>query len=200
MVELKNELNMFRKVVVISLFCFLSACSSKSVQKDDERFGPVEERLSDGTLLLKFDVNQDGSPDVWKYFLEESSKEDATVLTRRLLKKEVDVNYDGTKNVIRTYTEEQTLKEEEVDVDLNGKIDIINYFDNGILAKKDLFDEAEKKVTTRFYDDRNQVVRVEKDTNGDSSIDYWEYYEAGVLDRIGRDLDGDGRADTWQTR
>lgn len=191
---------MFRKVGIVCLFCFFGACSSKSVQKEDDYFGPVEERLEDGTLVLKFDVNQDGSPDVWKYFLEEASKADASVLTKRLQKKEVDVSYDGTKNIVRVYNDEQVLKQEEIDVDLDGKIDIVNYFDNGVLAKKDLFDVTEKKVTTRYYDDRNQVLRVEKDTNGDSAIDYWEYYEAGVLDRIGRDLDADGRADTWQTR
>ena len=72
--ELKMSKDMFRKVMVACLFCFLAACSSKVVQTDDDYFGPVEERLSDGTLLLKFDVNQDGAPDVWKYFLEEASK------------------------------------------------------------------------------------------------------------------------------
>ena len=28
----------------------------------------------------------------------------------------------------------------------------------------------------------------------------WEYYEAGVLDRIGVDRDGDGNVDDWQSR
>ena len=188
------------KNIFVLFILLTAACSSAKVQKDDDHFGPVEERLEDGTLVMKFDIDQDGRPDVWKYFKEEASKEDASVLTRLLIKKEVDVNYDGTKNVTRHYNEDQVLKLEEVDVDLNGKVDIVNYFDNGVLAKKDLFDENERKVTTRYYDERNRVERVEKDTNGDSAIDYWEYYEAGVLDRIGRDLNNDGRADTWQTR
>ncbi len=192
---------MFIKIIVC-LFCvFTVACSSKSVVKDESKaLRTTDKILEDGTIVRIFDVNQDGEPDVWDYYLEEASNEDVSVMTRRLIKKEIDVNQDGTKNVKRTYTEDQTIQQEDVDVDLNGKVDIVNHYDKGVLTKKDVFDAEEKKVTTRYYGEQSLVIRVEKDTNDDSKIDYWEYYEAGVLDRIGRDKDGDGRADSWQTR
>jgi hypothetical protein len=41
------------------------------------------------------------------------------------------------------------------------------------------------------------VTRVDRDSNNDGKVDYWEYYEGGTLDRIGYDNDGDGRVDHW---
>ncbi len=32
---------------------------------------------------------------------------------------------------------------------------------------------------------------------GTGKVDYWEYWENGVIDRIGEDLDGDGQVDRW---
>ena len=37
-------------------------------------------------------------------------------------------------------------------------------------------------------------------TTSDLSVFYWEYYEQGILDRIGKDANADGRADSWTTR
>jgi hypothetical protein len=31
-------------------------------------------------------------------------------------------------------------------------------------------------------------------------VDYWEYWEGGEVDRIGVDLDADGRVDRWEQR
>lgn len=194
------SLNMILRISL--LFLLLNfGCGSTSI-KDDKVHGiyaPTQERLEDGSVLEKFDVNQDGEPDVWKYFEEISSKEDPTVMRMILLKKEVDVNFDGKRNIARHYNEGE-VKVEDVDIDLDGKFDIKNHFDNGVLAKKDLYNTEGEKTTTHFYNDKGLLQRVEKDTDKNDKVDYWEYYENGVLDRIGRDLNSDGRADTWQTR
>ena len=42
--------------------------------------------------------------------------------------------------------------------------------------------------------------RVEMDTKGDGKVDYWEYYENGVMPRSGWDLNADGKIDKWGER
>ena len=39
---------------------------------------------------------------------------------------------------------------------------------------------------------------IESDQKGDGKLDTWEYFEKGVLDRIGRDTDADGEVDIWE--
>jgi hypothetical protein len=31
-------------------------------------------------------------------------------------------------------------------------------------------------------------------------VDYWEYWEGGEVDRVGIDVDGDGKVDRWESR
>ena len=40
-------------------------------------------------------------------------------------------------------------------------------------------------------------AREEADLNYDGKVDYWEYFEAGKLDRVGIDRDADGTVDEW---
>ena len=88
---------------------------------------------------------------------------------------------------------------EEVDLDLDGKADVINHVDNKRVVLKEMLDGDGKVVGSRYYD-ADTIQRVEKDTTKDGKIDYWEFYEQGILDRIGRDVNADGRADSWTTR
>ena len=53
-----------------------------------------------------------------------------------------------------------------------------------------------KPTLWKFYE-KGQLVRKERDTNGDGKVDYWEYWENGQVDRVGEDLDGDGQVDKW---
>ncbi len=178
----------------------LAACSKKNTKDDFTISGPTFERDADGNLVRKFDIDGDAKPDVTKTFKEFPDPDDPSVTQSRMIKKEVDVNSDGKINMRRTYNELGALMLEEVDTDLDGRMDVTNHIDNGNLVRKDLLEQESGTVlTSRFYYD-GALQRVEQDTNSDAKVDYWEFYEQGVLDRIGRDLDGDGRADTWQRR
>ena len=42
-----------------------------------------------------------------------------------------------------------------------------------------------------------KLSKLEMDTSGDQVMDYWEYYEDGVMQRSGKDTDGDGKIDQW---
>ncbi|MBA2662593.1 MAG: hypothetical protein H0U74_09885 [Bradymonadaceae bacterium] len=157
-------------------------------------------RNAEGFLVQKFDANGNGRPDVIKYFEEAPDPNNPAITKRSLRKVEIDVNGDGHVNIRRFYDKIGNLAREELDVDLDTRIETINHYDAGQLARKEILDvEQDRVVATRFYL-RGQIFRVEKDTNGNNKIDYWEYYEEGVLTRVGRDMSGDGRADAWQQR
>ena len=66
----------------------------------------------------------------------------------------------------------------EVDTDGNGKMDQFSYYESPSMG-----------ATPR-------ITRKERDTNGDTLIDIWERFdENGVVNRTGRDTDGDGKMD-----
>lgn len=193
-------MRVWRLTVLALVVIGLAACGKRNSKDDYAITGPTFERDEDGNLVRKFDIDGDSKPDVTKTFKEFPSADDPSVTESRMIKKEVDVNSDGNINMRRLYNEVGDLMREEVDTDLDGRIDVINHIDNGNLVRKDLLDpETGEVVVSRFYFDGN-IQRVEQDTNDDTKVDYWEFYEQGVLDRIGRDLNGDGRADTWQRR
>lgn len=161
------------------------------------RFTTTQE---DGLIVERYTLDDDDKPDVVKYFEEYPDPDDESVTKRRLRKKEVDVNSDGTIDIVRLYNKAGTPIKEKIDVDLDGNADTVNYFDNGELVKKEVLSkDASEVVETRFYT-QGTIIRVEKDLNNDDKVDYWEYYEQGSLDRIGRDIDADGRADSWTRR
>lgn len=66
-------------------------------------------------------------------------------------------------------------KKAEVDKNHDGKIDHVEYFENG------------------------KVVRTEDDTNFDGTMDEQTHYEVGRPVKSERDTDHDGKPDTWIT-
>ena len=154
---------------------------------------------TEGLIVVKADLNGDTIPDVYSIYKEHTTSE-STQPSRKLVRKEVDVNFDGAVDIWRHYSESEKLAKEELDYNFDGRVDAVNYFDKGKLVRKELdveFDQAPDVF--KFY--KSEVlIRIERDTNNDGRVDFWEYYERGVLDRIGKDNNGDGRVDTWQER
>ena len=66
-------------------------------------------------------------------------------------------------------------KKAEVDKNRDGKIDHVEYFENG------------------------KVARTEEDTNFDGTMDEVTYFENGKPVKSERDSDHDGKPDTWIT-
>ena len=200
---------MMRSLLMVSLLVAssgaLAGCSSAEEKKDEGVMPEVKQNTKEyrnelNQIVRAYDGNLDDKYDVIRYLDEVPDPEDPSLTIRKLRKMELDVNYDGRIDVIRTYDEAGKLRTEESDLNLDGTPDIISHYDRGALAKKEILEPGTRRVlATRFYAAGN-VLRVEKDTNADTKIDYWEYYEQGVLDRIGRDFNGDERADSWQKR
>ena len=184
----------------------LSACSDKDAKRADAKLKtPIpralkETRSEDGLLVRPFDTNGDGEADVVKYFEERPDPDDPTKLLRSMSKLEMDLSYDGIINVERTYGKLGKLKTESVDTDLDGRMDIVSHYDGGQLNRKQVLESSSGNTKETRYYASDELIRVERDTTGDSKVDYWEYYEQGILERIGRDFNADGRADSWQKR
>jgi hypothetical protein len=133
----------------------------------------------------------------------------------------------GTAGVLTTRVTADGLTAEEVDLDGDGKVEIVNYYrasgEGRLLLKKDVdlnrdgrmdvrstFDEAGLRVLEEMdgdFDGRADVVdhyiagkrsMTEKDTDYDGTFDLFSYYEGGKVRRKERDSNRDGKVDFWE--
>lgn len=117
---------------------------------------------------------------------------------RILLCREVDTNFDGVKDLVRTYGDHGEKLTEQADTDYDGKIDTWITFGVRKPAKVEVDKTGDGKVDeTRFYIS-GELSRIQRDTNGDEKPDVFEIYREGHLQRMGIDADFDGQVDIWQ--
>lgn len=156
-----------------------------------------EERRGD-EIVKEYDLNRDGKPDVWKYFVK--AKDESGKEYERLVRKEMDINWDGKIDIWRYYDDREQLEKEALDLDFDGRIDQINFHEKGKIVRKERDLDYNRKADLWIFYEKGQIVRKERDSNGDGKVDYWEYWENGQVDRVGEDLDGDGTVDRWTKR
>lgn len=118
-------------------------------------------------------------------------------IRRVLLCREVDTNLDGTKDVVRTYTDKGDVLHELVDSDFDGKIDTWTTFAGGRVSEAKIDRNHDGKPDEKRVYVQGRKIRAEVDSNFDGRADVWEIYEDGHLRRRGVDLDGDGHVDRW---
>ena len=149
-----------------------------------------------GYELRRFDLNRDDDPAIFKFYRVEFA-EDGSLTVEDLVRKDVDINHDGLIDVSRFFDEYQQLTEERSDLDFDGRVDTVGYYEGGALARKeiDINYDGVADVVKRYKGGALYVI--EADQKGARKIDTWEYYEKDKLDRIGRDTDGDGSVDFW---
>jgi antitoxin component YwqK of YwqJK toxin-antitoxin module len=148
--------------------------------------------------LVRFDLNRDQRPDVFKFYRSDADATAAGQRTQRLVRKDMDLNNDGKVDVVRMYDDKGGVKEERTDLDFDGRFDEVALYDKGAVARKDIDLNYDGKAdVVRFYVE-GKITRIESDRTGDGTVDTWEYYENGELDRVGVDLDGDGIVDSWE--
>ena len=112
--------------------------------------------------------------------------------------KQVDLNHDGKVDIIYYFDDTGTQSNlEEFDLDFDGRIDLTVYYANGKKVREELDTNYDGHSDLwKFYEDE-KLVRVERDADYNGRVDQWEYYEGGKLDRIGYDTSGSGRVDKW---
>jgi len=167
------------------------ACGASTAQHD----ASGDANVSDA-LVERSDMNMDGRSDLTRYFAPGAADGQ-----KKLLKLEVDLNFDGrvdkvntynpetgkltrvelnwdfdkAVDMIETYDAEGNLEQQEIDRDFNGQFDVIKRYKGGLLYSRQI------------------------DTNGDGRWDLWEYFsKKGDVYRIGKDLDGDGKPEYFE--
>ena len=148
-----------------------------------------------GKNVITADTNLDQKADVWKFY---QSVDVGGQKTEILTCKEVDLNHDGKIDLVYYYDDKgATLTLDEADTDFDGKFDMTRYYANGKVVREELDTNFDGKPDVWKYFEDEKLVRQERDTNGDGKVDEWEYYEGGKLDRIGYDTTGNGTVNKW---
>lgn len=116
---------------------------------------------------------------------------------RTLICREVDTNFDGIKDVVRTYDDRGEKLLEQADSDYDGRIDTWITFSGSYPSKIEVDTNGDGSPDQLRSYVGGQLVRVQRDLNFDGDPDQFEVYRDGRLDRIGVDDDFDGQVDRW---
>lgn len=183
----------------------LAGCGStkETTKSSGSSQAETGEKLADNVRLTRqgnekvteYDLNHDNKPDVWSYTIPAKTEDGKDY--DRLVRKELDINWDGRVDITRVYDDHEQIEKELLDLDFDGKIDQINFYEKSIIVRKERFLSQSGKPDLWIFYEKGKIVRKERDTNGDGKVDYWEYWENDQVDRVGEDLDGDGTVDRW---
>jgi hypothetical protein len=149
--------------------------------------------------VSEYDTSGDEIPDVRKVFQRAGGASSQRLV---MICREVDINRDGKKDVVRIYDNDGRPLREDSDRNFDGKIDQVSVYQNGELVLQESDDNFDGRIESKVYFSNGQPVRAERDIAGRSTTlqwhpDRWEYFENGKMVRIGTDLDGDTRVDRW---
>jgi hypothetical protein len=145
--------------------------------------------------VVRLTTRDDGKPDIWKFY---AAVVEAGTRLEVLVCKQIDINHDGKVDVVTYYDKEGRVAKEEIDLDFDGKFDETVYYEVGKVVRKEYDRNGDGKTDTWAYFENEKLVRIERDSKFRGKIDTWEYYEAGRLERVGYDTMGTGRVDRWE--
>ncbi len=154
--------------------------------------GNVSSASKEELKVTALDVSGRGKPDTWR-----TTRPSGDGKGEILVREEVDLNLDGKVDLTKSY-ENSKISKIIMDLDFDGRPDLTEFYENGEKVRDEGSRGFSGKVDTWRYFDKGVLQRVERDTNGDGKPDHWMYYEKGALKRTGIDLDFDGVVDTWQ--
>ena len=96
------------------------------------------------------------------------------------------------------FNEKGELEREEMDGNFDGHFDWTDHYQDNLRVMTEVDSDGNGKMDQFSYYEGTppRITRKERDTNGDTLIDIWERFdEHGVVNRTGRDTDGDGKMD-----
>ena len=150
-------------------------------------------------IAREMDTNGDGTLNLRKVYrvLGTGATTHSTLICR-----EADVNHDGLKDVVRLYDDDGKSLREDVDRNFDGIMDLAVIFQKGVVVTKEYDDDYDGKIDRKTFFDNGKPIRTERDLLGHSTPgawrpSQWQYYEDGVVVRMGTDLDGDSKIDRW---
>jgi len=165
--------------------------SSKRRRGNTTEASLLTEKIGAGGLIeQQIDLNKDERPDVFNFY--RARKE----TTRLLVRKEVDLNWDGKIDVRTWFTDSGEIEKEEMDGDFDSRVDWIDHYKGGRRVMSEIDSDYDGAMDLFKYYENGKLRRKERDSKGDGRIDFWEYLdEQGNVLRTGRDVDGDGVMD-----
>ncbi len=191
-----------RAVALVTCLLAFGCSTTKDAKKGDgdgdgsqKLSENIRQKQSGNEKVTEFDLNGDKKPDVWTYTVPAKGPDGKEY--EKLVRKELDINWDGKVDISRTYDDHEQIEREALDLDFDGKVDQVNYYEKGVIVRKERDLSSSGKPSLWLFYEKGKLVRKERDTNGDGKVDYWEYWEGDQVDRIGEDLDGDGNVDKW---
>jgi len=186
------KFTIFSLIIVLSISC----SSQKEVQKEKKELEIKKElKIDTKTQTTKIFFIQDTK----KY--PESSKNPQIQLTHKiknnkkiLYTKEYDFNSDGKMDMIIIYNSKKEIEKIYSDLDFDLKHDVIDYYKNGIIHKRELINNITKKPYTIInYDKNKKITMTLSDRNLDGLVDHKSLYKDGVLYEIQIDSNSDGK-------
>lgn len=213
-----RQLSNFRTAAVglaSALLLFGGACSKQKhdrveVEYVDAHVSSVERVFTeDGLLKESFDVHGDGSYDSWSYSIpldadgaiispeELAEYRPREISRKRQVRREIDVNGDGHIDLVRYYDENGNMSKDEVDSNFNGQTDRKIYYRDGIVIRREIDADQDGVFEEVRQYIKGEIFRVERDTNGDGQPDLWMFFKDGKLERAGVDLTGNLAVDEW---
>mgnify|MGYP006281289447 FL=1 len=112
-----------------------------------------------GPNVQTSDINEDGTPEVVKYYEEIEDPDRPGQRKSVLVRQELDLTWDGKTDIWRYFDRSGNVTREEWDLDFDGNVDETRYFEDGV------------------------IVRAERDQNNDGRADVVRYYAGGKLER-----------------
>ena len=163
-----------------------------AAEEAEEEDDTVQVSMEGDLRKVTLDLNGDKRADVFNYY-KAGDAPDSELMVR----KEIDLNFDGRTDVTQTWDDGRMTKE-EIDADFDGRKDWTDYYDvEGARSHAEWDTDFDGRPDLTRYFKEGKLSKVEMDTDGNGAVDYWEYYEGGVMKRSGWDTDGDGKIDKW---
>jgi hypothetical protein len=101
--------------------------------------------------------------------------------TAGLREEQVDLDGDGKTNVWNYYDGSGTLVRRETDLNLDARPDVISYYTGGTLTGEEMDGDFDGRVDWVDHYTNGQRDRAEADTDYDGRIDVIFYYQNGAL-------------------
>jgi hypothetical protein len=148
-----------------------------------------EECPEGGHRVENLDTNNDGKPDIKRVY-------DGNVEICR----SSDMNHDGKPDMYEFFDKSGVIRRREVDFDDNGIANLIEHYEAGKLASRELDTTNQGRLDTwdTFDVATGKIVKRERDSTNDGRIDQWWTYDGDKV-TIAMDRNGDGLPDPEAT-
>ena len=173
-------------------------------QKENLRFDNT------GMKRQVFDMNSDGQVDLWKFYAYKKASDEEGEGELIIVRKELDLNFDGVVDRIMYYNQKENLMREEIDTNFDGIVDRIHYYDNGLVIKTEFYQEdcnrfaIDEINTAEVHPNLVRVfrqgvlTREEVDVSCDGKREVVTVFNAeGDIVQIGMDENSDGIIEKW---